>query len=171
MYLPMILINYGEDDILWPTDKKPMKGDFLRIDLYSKYKQYYGDVARSVVFGNPTLKVQKLYDAIRTAHDKTINMIELGVKCSEIYNTTKTSLRESGYDFKAPLVGHGTGICVHEAPYLGDNDMVIETGMAFTVEILHQMGPSSWLGIEDMVVCDRQGCRDITTITKDLTQI
>lgn len=167
----LININFGENDLLRPTERKLEEGDFIRIDLASKYEQYYGDVARTVIFGAPSTKLQKAYNAIQKAHDATIDAIELNIKCSEIFNTTKDSLKESGYSYESPLVGHGIGICVHEGPYLGDNDMVIQPGMAFTVEILENFGKSSWAGMEDNVVCDRDGCQDITTLPKDLLRI
>jgi len=115
--------------------------------------------------------LQKLYDAIRKAHDTTVDFIEVGVKSSEIYNVAKNSLEESGYAYDKPLVGHGTGICVHEGPHIGNNDITISLGIAFTIEIILKVGPGSWIGIEDMIVCDKHGFRDITSLTKDLVRI
>jgi len=164
----LLNINFGEDDILRPTDKRLQEGDFIRIDLALKYKQYYGDVARSVVFKKPSTKIKHMFDSIHKAHDKVVESIKLGSSCSEIFNIAKKSLKESGYTYQPPIIGHGTGISVHEAPYLGENNMTIQPGMAFTVEILLKPGKGSWIGTEDMIICDKKGCRDITTFTKDL---
>jgi len=169
--IDLVIVNFGEDDILRPTNKTLKKGDYIRIDHPCKYKQYFGDVARTAIFGEPSAKLQKVYNALHKVHNATINMIELGAKCSEIFDTAKELLKKYGIIYKPPLVAHGTGICVHEGPYISDNDTVIQPGMTFAVEIVEKMGTGSYVTIEDMVVCDKRGCRDITTLTKDFVRI
>lgn len=169
--IDLIVINFGEDDLLRPTNKKLKKGDFIRIDHPAKHKQYFGDVARTAIFGEPSAKLQKTYDALHKIHDATIDMIEVGAKCSEIFDATKKLLKKSGISYEPPLVAHGTGICVHEGPYISDNHTVIQPGMTFAVEIVEKMGAGSYVTIEDMVICDKRGCRDITTLTKGFVRI
>jgi Xaa-Pro dipeptidase len=167
----LVGINFGEDDILRPTDKKLEKGDYVRIDLAVKYKQYFGDVTRTAVFGEPSAGLQRVYNSLSRIHDVTLSMLKPGAKCSGIYNAAKKLLRESGITYEPPLVAHGTGICVHEGPYVNDNDTTVQPGMTLAVEIVEKMGKGSYVTIEDMVICDAQGCTDVTTLPKELIRI
>jgi len=161
-------VNFGEDDILRPTDKKLRKGDFIRIDLACTYKHYFADVARSVSFGEPSVKLKRIYDALHKVHNETMEIVEPGAKCSNIFDAAKKSLKALGVKYEPPLVAHGVGLCVHEGPYISDNDAIIQPGMTFAVEIVEKMGKGSFVTIEDTVVCEEQSCRDITTLSKSL---
>jgi Xaa-Pro dipeptidase len=170
----LLNINYGEGDILRPNPKKVKKGDFIRIDLALFYQHYYSDVAKCAMLGKPTSEFQKHYDADIKAHDKAVEAMQLGAKFSDVYKAAQASIEASGYKLSQPHVGHGTGICVHEAPYLnkiGGVDETIQPGMTFTCEILFPLSPGSWAGTEDMIVCDKKGCHDITTIGKELIKV
>ncbi len=167
----LIGINFGEDDILRPTEKKLVKGDYVRLDLAVKQEAYFGDVTRTVVFGEPSAALQRVYNALSKIHDATIDKLKPGAKCSSIYNATKDLLRKSGIKYEPPLVAHGTGICVHEGPYINDNDVTIQPGMAMAVEIVEKLGRGSYVTIEDMAICEEHGCTDITTLPKELAKI
>lgn len=164
-------VNFGEDDILRPTDKKLRRGDFIRIDLACTYKQYFADVARTVSFGEPTDKFKRIYDALHKVHDETMEKIKIGAKCSQIFNEAKTSLAKLGIAYNPPLVAHGVGLCVHEGPYLSDNNTLIQPGMTFAVEMVEKVGIGSFVTIENMVICETRHCQDITKISKDLKVI
>lgn len=164
-------INFGEDDILRPTEKKLRKGDYVRIDLAVKHKAYFGDVTRTAVFGEPSSELQRVYNALTKIHDATIEMLKPDARCSRIYNAIKRLLMESRIKYVPPLVAHGTGICVHEGPYINDNEMTVQPGMTLAVEIVEKMGSGSYVTIEDMVICEEHGCTDITTLPKELTKI
>ncbi|UCG37167.1 MAG: aminopeptidase P family protein, partial [Candidatus Bathyarchaeota archaeon] len=164
-------VNFGEDDILRPVDKKLKKGDFIRIDLGCTYRHYFADVARSVSFGEPSAKLKRIYDALHEVHNETMENIEPGAKCSKIFGTAKKTLKKLGVKYDPPLVAHGIGLCVHEGPYISDNDASIQPGMTFAVEIVEKMGKGSFLTVEDTVVCEKHCCRDLTTLPKDLVII
>lgn len=167
----LTVLNFGENDMLRPNEKKLQKGDFIRIDLACPTQHYYGDLSRSMIFGKPSARLQNMYDAARKTHDKIVGSIKLGVKFSELFDITKKLLKDAGYEYTSPHVGHGIGICVHEAPYLGGNNMTVQPGMTFTVELMLKVGPGSWVGLEDDIICDSKGCHDITTLSKEFTSL
>jgi Xaa-Pro aminopeptidase len=68
--------------------------------------------------------------------------------------------------------GHGIGLSVHEEPYIvGGNDIVLETGMAFSIEPGIYF-PGAWgARIEDIVVVTDDGCESFNQRPHGLTAV
>ena len=60
------------------TDKKIEQGDLVLIDFGSEYQGYHSDQTRTVVCGNPSSEQKKVYQVVREAHDKAIEVIQTG---------------------------------------------------------------------------------------------
>ena len=68
--------------------------------------------------------------------------------------------------------GHGLGLDVHEDPYvMRNNNELLEEGMVITIEPgLYKKG-SLGIRIEDDVVITNDGCKSLTTFSKQLRTI
>jgi Xaa-Pro dipeptidase len=68
--------------------------------------------------------------------------------------------------------GHGIGLEVHEEPYIvAGNDLVLEPGMAFSVEPGIYL-PGRWgARIEDIVVVDEDGARRLNHRPRELVAL
>ena len=78
--------------------------------------------------------------------------------------------RRSGYkDYIVHKTGHGLGLDVHEDPYImRKNNELLEEGMVITIEPgLYKQGDLG-VRIEDDVLITNDGCKSLTTFSKEL---
>ena len=68
--------------------------------------------------------------------------------------------------------GHGIGLSVHEEPYIvAGNDLVLEPGMAFSIEPGIYLPGRHGARIEDIVVCTDGGGRRLNTTSRELRAV
>ena len=77
-------------------------------------------------------------------------------------------IEDAGYgEYFVHRTGHGIGVAVHEEPYImQSNDMVIEEGMAFSIEPGIYLPGKFGVRIEDIVIAKRW-CRSFKQEPKD----
>ncbi|NQU99271.1 MAG: aminopeptidase P family protein [Parcubacteria group bacterium] len=103
----------GTDSLL--TDREPSnyrlkKGDFIMFDVGCVFKHYYSDIGRTLVFGEPSSKQIKYYQAIKEGRTMALNILKLGVKAKEIFEVAVKSIRNCGIShYRRHHVGHSTG--------------------------------------------------------------
>ena len=65
--------------------------------------------------------------------------------------------------------GHGIGLETHEEPYIVEgNQLLLEPGMAFSIEPGIYLGGRHGARIEDIVVCTPDGAERLNTTTREL---
>jgi Xaa-Pro aminopeptidase len=68
--------------------------------------------------------------------------------------------------------GHGIGLDGHEEPYIvAGNDLVIEPGMAFSIEPGIYLAGRHGARIEDIVVCTADGVDRLNTRSTELVSL
>lgn len=157
-------------DIALPSDYRLKRGDILRFDGGCSYMGYPCDMARSAVLGEPDDRIQKYWKAIFEGESLAIDMVQPGVKASEIFNSTVDRVREKGIPhYKRHNTGHGWGIERYDPPLIGPNDHTpLEEGMVLCLETpYYEVG---WGGLlhEDVVVVAEEGSRYLTTFEGEL---
>jgi Xaa-Pro aminopeptidase len=66
--------------------------------------------------------------------------------------------------------GHGIGLETHEQPYIvAGNELVLEPGMAFSIEPGIYLAGRHGARIEDIVVCTDDGAERMNTTSRELT--
>jgi Xaa-Pro aminopeptidase len=141
---------------------------------------YYADMTRTFVKGEPDDELQNMYDAVLEAQETALSMIRAGVNGRDVHDKVSDILHEKGYktgkdDQKPnePLTqgffhgtGHGVGLEVHEAPRISTVDEELRAGDVVTVEPgLYEPGLGG-VRIEDLVVVTEDGCRNLTNFPK-----
>ena len=170
---------------------RPYEPMVLDIFPVSRATHYYADMTRTVFKGEPSLDMQRMYEAVRAAQDQAIAMIRPGVRADAIHREAARSLESWGYKTdlsKRPPegfihgLGHGVGLDIHEEPYLGaGSSSVLEVGNVITVEpgLYYRRArrsagargsiiPAGGIRIEDMLVVTKTGSRSITRFPKNL---
>jgi Xaa-Pro aminopeptidase len=153
-----------------PGRKEIKKGEFITLDFGAVYQGYCSDETCTLIKGRPTLQQQRVYDAVKKAHDKAISVVAPGVKFTAVDAAARTVLEKAGLGkhFRHGT-GHGVGLAVHEAPSISpQGEGVAEAGMVFTIEPGVYIPNWGGVRIEDMVEVTPHGCRLITRIPKDL---
>jgi Xaa-Pro aminopeptidase len=156
-----------------PTQRVIREGDLVKMDFGAIWDGYCSDLTRTVVVGKASEKVREVYEIVRTANERAVSGTRAGVKGSEVDALARDYITEKGYgeNFGHGL-GHGVGLEVHEEPRLSKkNDKPLEPGAVVTVEPGIYIPGWGGVRIEDMVVVEEDGCRLLTSATRDLLEV
>ena len=155
------------------TDKRIEQGDLILIDFGSEYQGYHSDQTRTVICGNPSSEQKKVYQVVREAHDRAIEVIRPGIPIQEIDAAARNHIREKGYgEYFGHGTGHGVGIAVHEEPGINmENRGPVQEGMVFTIEPGIYIPDWGVVRIEDMIRVGPQGAEVLTFLPEELRVI
>ncbi len=137
----------------WPLDHKLKKGDVMRFDGGAIYYGYRCDFARCRVLGEPSEKIVKVYSALAEAERRIVDMIEPGVKFSDLFKTGIETVREMGYpEFERSHLGHGLGLITEEEPLVNPNNHIeLEENMVLSIEVPYYWTGVAGFNVEDVV--------------------
>ncbi|PAF42632.1 M24 family metallopeptidase [Helicobacter sp. 11S03491-1] len=149
-----------------PSPKDRLKyGDLLLFDAGIKYKRYCSDRTRTAYFTKEGIdfkkhqkfkdkKLQKIYDTVLSAQEKTIELLRSGMSGKEIDGIARGVIEESGYgEYFIHSTGHGIGLDIHELPFISKrSEVIVEDGMVFSIEPGIYIPGHYGVRIEDLVV-------------------
>jgi Xaa-Pro aminopeptidase len=167
-----IIVAAGENSALphaKPTNRKIRKGDLVVIDFGVKYQGYCSDETCTIAFGELTDKQKNAYEAVKQAHDRSIDDIREGVAARVIDDRVRDILGDKYCHYFVHGTGHGVGLEVHETPRLAPASKdILESGMVVTVEPGIYI-PGHWgIRIEDTVLVKENSCEIFTKMNKEL---
>jgi len=153
--------------------KRIEKGDFILIDFGSGFQGYHSDQTRTVVCGKPSSEQKKIYQMVKEAHDKAIEMVRPGISIQEVDAAARDHIRNQGYgEYFGHGTGHGIGISVHEDPAINsENKDLVQEGMVFTIEPGIYLSDWGGVRIEDMIRVTSTGAELLTYLSHDLREI
>jgi Xaa-Pro aminopeptidase len=156
-----------------PSDKKIQNGELLTIDIGANLDGYNSDMTRTVALGSVSDKQRRIYEIVLQAQLEGIKSIKAGIKAGDVDDVVRSVIAKEGYGACfGHSTGHGVGICIHENPRLAQgNQTVLEPGMVITVEPGIYLNGEFGVRIEDMVLVTENGCKNLTSIDKDLLVI
>ncbi len=151
-----------------PTDKKFEKGDFVIIDRGVILNHYCSDETNTIVLGKASDKQKEVYRIVKTAHDKALELVRPGAKCSDIDAAAREYIDKKGFgSYFGHGTGHGVGLEVHEQPVISPRgEGVVEEGMVFSVEPGIYIPDWGGVRIEDVVVVTKDGFEMLTLADK-----
>ena len=146
------------------SEHKLQQGDAIIIDIGATLNSYKSDITRMVYLGEPPAEFRQAYAAALDANQRAREAIRPGVPAGEIDRAARSTLESAGYGaYFTHRTGHGIGLEVHEPPWImADNAMVLEEGMAFSVEPGVYFVGKFGVRIEDIVVVTQSGVRTLT---------
>ena len=151
-----------------PGNRKIKKGDFILMDFGCVYKGYRSDQTLTYGVGKLSNKSIKIYNLVKEAQELAIKSIKPGVRLSKPAKLVENYFKSNGYELVHGL-GHGIGLEIHEQPNLSSiAKSKIEEGMVFSVEPGIYVEGLGGVRIEDLVIVTKQGCKKLTTISKEL---
>jgi Xaa-Pro aminopeptidase len=156
------------------TDWRKLRpGDAIRFDIGCKTEQYSSDIARTAVYGEPSEKLRRYYDAILAGEQAAIDVMRPGVAAKDVFAAAVEATRAAGIPhYRRHHVGHGIGLDTYDAPMLNDTtETPLEPGMVFEVETPYYELGFAGLQVEDTVVITEDGCRVLTQSTRELRAI
>lgn len=140
-----------------PTDRPIEVGDWVRLDVKSRYRGFlYTDAGRMAVVGEPTGEQHAAYRRQYELNLRIIDFLRPGRRCGDVYRYAQQQAGELGaelFNYGHIGIGHGIGVGGTERPVLHERDEVIlEPGMVINIEP-DTYGPGrEILHIEDMLL-------------------
>jgi Xaa-Pro aminopeptidase len=153
-----------------------MADEPIIIDIFPRNKRdrYYADMSRTVIKGEATERLADMYDAVLLAQETAIAMVKPGVRCSDIHSRVCEIFEEKGYaTYKSGSsvgfihsTGHGVGLEIHEAPPVGERDVVLEEGNVITIEPGLYYPDVGGIRLEDLILVTADGHENLTEMEK-----
>jgi len=141
----------------------------------SSRSRYFADMTRTVVKGKASDDLRRMYDAVLAAQLRGIELVRDGASGQSIHEEVARTLEARGFQ-TGPVdgrlqgffhgTGHGVGLDIHEPPRVSKTGAALTAGQVVTVE--PGLYYSRWgaVRIEDLVVVEAGGCRNLTRTPK-----
>jgi Xaa-Pro dipeptidase len=148
------------------------RGDVVVVDIGGPVPEgYNSDSTRTYAVGEPAFDdVAGTYAVLQAAQQAAVEAAGPGVTAEAVDAAARDVIADAGFgEYFVHRTGHGIGLDVHEDPYIvSGNDLVLEVGMAFSVEPGIYL-PGRWgARIEDIVVVGEEGAVRLNTRPHDL---
>jgi len=121
------IVLFG-DDTQYPhgvSVPQPLKeNEAVIIDTGCKLKGYLSDITRSYVYGEASEEYKTFWNLEKKTQQSAFEAAQIGSSCGSVDDAARKALAEAGLspDYDLPglphRVGHGTGLDIHEFPYL-----------------------------------------------------
>ena len=153
-----------------PTDQPLVDGDLVTMDFGARVGGYHADMTRTVSLGRAVDWQREIYEVVRAAQSKGVAALAPGLAASEVDAMSRAVIVEAGYgDYFGHGLGHGVGLQIHEAPFLGATSADKLSGsVPVTVEPGVYLPERGGVRIEDTVVVHADHVECLTTTTRDL---
>ncbi len=153
-----------------PGDRKLQKGDFITMDFGVIYQGYCSDMTRTVALGYATDEMKKVYDTVLKAQLAAIAISKAGVTGQAIDKAARDVIAEAGYgEYFGHGYGHSLGLEIHESPNCNPrNDQPMPLYSVASAEPGIYLPDKFGVRIEDVIIFEEDGCRNITHSPKDL---
>ena len=165
---------HGADPHHECSDRELRAGDIVVVDIGGSYEPgYNSDSTRTYSIGEPDPDVAQRISILEQAQQAAVRAARPGVSAQSVDAAARRVLVEAGMgEAFVHRTGHGIGLSVHEEPYIVEgNDLILEPGMAFSIEPGVYF-PGQWgARIEDIVVVTENGCESVNSRPHGLTVV
>lgn len=151
------------------SDRVLQLGDVVVVDIGGTFgPSYHSDCTRTYVVGGPDQPVSdpdfaRLYAVLEEAQAAAVRAVRPGVTAASIDAVARGIISAHGFgDDFIHRTGHGIGLSTHEEPFImAGNELVLEPGMAFSVEPGIYLEGRVGARIEDIVIVTEHGCEAV----------
>lgn len=153
-----------------PTERRLQAGDLLVVDWGAAHAGYISDLTRTFAVGEVDAEWTKVHKIVQEANAAGRAAGGPGVSCAAVDKATRDVIGEAGYGvYFTHRTGHGIGMEGHEEPYMrGDNQQLLEPGMAYTVEPGIYIPGRNGVRIEDNVVVTETGVDVLSDMPREI---
>jgi Xaa-Pro aminopeptidase len=167
-----------------PGTRALSAGDLVVLDFGGVYDGYCVDLTRTVSLGEPDADARRVYGVVVEAHAAGVAASRAGATARDIDRAARGTLERRGLgEAFGHGTGHGLGIEVHEEPWLQRTrpapaepaaqagtpaEVVIESGMVFTIEPGAYLPGWGGVRLEDDLLVTPDGPELLTHVPRDL---
>lgn len=153
------------------SDRVIGPGDPVVVDIGGTMPSgYCSDSTRVYAVGDPDPAFLAAYEVLQAAQDAACRWARPGVTCASVDAAARDVIEAAGYGtLFIHRTGHGIGLETHEDPYIVvGNELLLEPGMAFSVEpgIYHEGRYGA--RIEDILICTETGADRLNRRPREL---
>jgi Xaa-Pro aminopeptidase len=163
-----IFTGLGEDDFDSgeATARTPIpEGTSVMFDFGGVVDGYSSDFGRTIYCGEPPPDYLEAYEVMLAAQEAGRAAAKAGTPAGEVDAACRGPIEEAGLgDHFRHRMGHCIGMDVHERPFISNEDETpLEVGMTFTDEPSLMIPGRYSLRIEDILVCEEGGGRNLNS--------
>jgi Xaa-Pro aminopeptidase len=154
-----------------PGEREIGSGELVIFDMGALLDGYCSDCTRTFATGEPGAEAREVYELVREAQRAALEAVAPGAGGKAVDAVAREIIDAAGHakHFGHGL-GHGVGLEVHEGPRLSPkSDDVLAPGEVVTIEPGIYLPGDLGVRIEDFVVVTEEGCRNLSTVPKELT--
>ncbi len=137
-------VLFGEDSQYphgVPAPQPLQNNDIVLVDTGCQLHGYISDITRTYVYGTPSARHREIWQLEQDAQAAAFDAAQLGATCASVDQAARDVIEAAGLgpEYKLPglphRTGHGTGLDIHEHPYLVRSDTrPLQKGMVLSVE-------------------------------------
>ncbi len=154
--------------------------ELIIIDIFPRSQKtgYFGDITRTVVRGQASEVMRKLYDTVLQGQKLAFQKVRVGAMTSDVHKVVQEFFRQQGYQTGKRNgrmegffhgTGHGLGLEIHEAPRMGATSTgKLKAGQVVTVEPGLYYPEIGGVRLEDVALITTVGARNLTRFEKVL---
>ncbi len=153
-----------------PSSREIRSGEFVTMDFGCVYHGYCSDMTRTVAVGSVTDEMRTVYETVLAAQKAGIAAARAGVTGREVDGAARKVIQEAGYGpYFGHGFGHGVGVEIHESPSASSaNDQPLPEGAVISAEPGIYLPGKLGVRIEDVILIQPKGCKNLTLAPKDL---
>ena len=151
-----------------PSERPIEAGEPVIIDMGVRHRGYVSDLTRTIWVGEPSPRLRAVYNVVYQANAAAIAAIRPGMSSQESDRTGRDVIEAAGHGEQLVHgLGHGVGIRIHEAPWMGKTRTdVLPVGAVITIEPGIYIPDWGGVRIEDVGVLEPDGVRVLTRAPK-----
>ncbi|MBF0125570.1 MAG: aminopeptidase P family protein [Magnetococcales bacterium] len=150
------------------------------LDIFPRMEKtgYWGDMTRTICRGEAPERVRRAWEAVKAAQEVACAGIRDGVSGLAIHQAVTACLTAAGFPTGCDAqgrqegffhgTGHGLGLEIHESPRISGKEQILRSGHVVTVEPGVYYPDMGGVRLEDVVVVEQNGCRNLTRFPKFL---
>lgn len=187
--LDTFMLDAGAEGLAFPTivatgvhaasphalsgDTRIACGNAIVMDFGARFGGYCSDMTRTVFVGEPTEKMYRAWEAMRSANEAAEAALRSGKTGAEIHELAEAVLAEGGFaNTMGHGLGHSLGVDIHEEPALSPcNTKPLPAGAVLTVEPGIYLPAEFGMRLEDFGVVTETGYDVITQSSHDMVII
>ncbi|MNX69339.1 putative peptidase [compost metagenome] len=162
------------DDTQYPhgvSIPQPLKeNEAVIVDTGCKLEGYLSDITRSYVYGTASEEYKTIWNLEKKVQRAAFEAAKIGSSCGSVDDAARKTLAEAGLspDYDLPglphRVGHGTGLDIHEYPYLvRGSEIKLSEGMVVSNEPMICIPGKFGIRHEDHFYMTEEGAKWFTT--------
>jgi methionyl aminopeptidase len=124
-----------------PGERILLEGDIISIDIGVTYKNYVGDITKTIPVGKISAEAKRLIEVTEGALEEAVKATVPYARLSQVCSAIQNYAESRGYSVIRKFVGHGVGQKMHEDPEVPNfvpipkkHDIILRPGLTFAPE-------------------------------------